>query len=56
MLEPGYNLQAEKLMGKIKILDEALKELDIQIDPLVTSDCEFEAASTTIKINPMSSF
>ncbi|CAF4778511.1 unnamed protein product [Pieris macdunnoughi] len=35
MLEPGYNLQAEKLLGKIKILDDALKDLDINIDPLL---------------------
>ncbi|GBP44396.1 Adenylate kinase 7 [Eumeta japonica] len=34
MLEPGYNLQAERLLGKIKILDDALLDLDINIDPL----------------------
>ncbi|CAB3242899.1 unnamed protein product [Arctia plantaginis] len=34
MLEPGYNLQAEKLLGKIKILDDAIKNLDIKIEPL----------------------
>lgn len=35
MLEPGYNLQAERLLGKIKILDDALIDLDIKIDPLI---------------------
>ncbi|CAG9785120.1 unnamed protein product [Diatraea saccharalis] len=42
MLEPGYNLQAEKILGKIKILDDALKDLDIKIDPLLPPEAEFE--------------
>lgn len=40
MLEPGYNLQAEKLLGKIKILDDALKDLDIKIDPLIPAEAD----------------
>ncbi|XP_026729312.1 adenylate kinase 7-like isoform X2 [Trichoplusia ni] len=57
MLEPGYNLQAEKLMGKIKILDDALQELDLQIEPLVTPECDIQdALSTSVKCNPMSNF
>ncbi|XP_072940492.1 uncharacterized protein Dpy-30L2 [Epargyreus clarus] len=42
MLEPGYNLQAEKLLGKIKILDDALKDLDIKIDPLLPPEADVE--------------
>lgn len=42
MLEPGYNLQAEKLLGKIKILDDALKDLDIKIEPLLPPEVDFE--------------
>ncbi|XP_023951612.1 adenylate kinase 7 [Bicyclus anynana] len=56
MLEPGYNLQAEKLLGKIKILDDAIKDLDIKIEPLIPKDIEFGEASTSKKkINRMSS-
>ncbi|CAH2236994.1 jg9487 [Pararge aegeria aegeria] len=55
MLEPGYNLQAEKLLGKIKILDDALKDLDIKIDPLLPRDVEFGDSSTSKKkFNEMS--
>ncbi|VVC96462.1 unnamed protein product [Leptidea sinapis] len=53
MLEPGYNLQAEKLLGKIKILDDALKDLDIKIDPLLPPECEVEDPKPHT-INPMS--
>ncbi|CAH2107413.1 unnamed protein product [Euphydryas editha] len=42
MLEPGYNLQAEKLLGKIKILDDALKDLDIKIEPLLPPEVDYE--------------
>ncbi|XP_045493648.1 adenylate kinase 7-like isoform X1 [Colias croceus] len=42
MLEPGYNLKAEMLLGKIKILDDALKELDIKIDPLLPPEAAVE--------------
>lgn len=55
MLEPGYNLQAEKLLGKIKILDDALKDLDIKIDPLLPCNVEFGDPTTSKKkINQMS--
>ncbi|KAI8428835.1 hypothetical protein MSG28_007490 [Choristoneura fumiferana] len=50
MLEPGYNLQAERILGKIKILDEALQELDIKIDPLVPPEADLESAATS-KLN-----
>ncbi|CAH2075250.1 unnamed protein product, partial [Iphiclides podalirius] len=51
MLEPGYNLKAEKLLGKIKMLDEAWKDLDIKIEPLLPPDDDFDAdgASTSKK-------
>ncbi|KAJ0179940.1 hypothetical protein K1T71_004531 [Dendrolimus kikuchii] len=45
MLEPGYNLQAEMLMGKIKILDDALKDLDIKIDPLIPPEADIPSVS-----------
>lgn len=45
MLEPGYNLQAEMLLGKIKILDDALKDLDIKIDPLIPSEADVASVS-----------
>lgn len=54
MLEPGYNLQAENLLGKIKILDDALKDLDIIIEPLITPECEIHDPPPTHTINPMS--
>lgn len=55
MLEPGYNLQAERLLGKIKILDDALKDLDIKIDPLMPADVCYEEPSDSKKdINRMS--
>ncbi|XP_035458161.2 adenylate kinase 7 isoform X2 [Spodoptera frugiperda] len=54
MLEPGYNLQAEYLLGKIKILDDALKDLDIIIEPLITPECEIHDPPPTHTINPMS--
>ena len=55
MLEPGYNLQAEKLLGKIKILDDALQDLDIKIDPLMPPDvCYKEPSDTKRDINSMS--
>lgn len=50
MLEPGYNLQAERILGKIKILDEALQDLDIKIDPLVPPEADLESAATS-KLN-----
>lgn len=57
MLEPGYNLQAERLLGKIKILDDALQDLDIKIDPLIPPEVEIdEAATPKHKINSMSAF
>ncbi|KAL0840428.1 hypothetical protein ABMA28_015683 [Loxostege sticticalis] len=56
MLEPGYNLQAEKLLGKIKILDDALKDLDIKIDPLVPPEAEVGESSSKKNINSMSAF
>ncbi|CAG5040039.1 unnamed protein product [Parnassius apollo] len=59
MLEPGYNLKAEKILGKIKILDDALKDLDIKIDPLMPPELEIDAneASTSKRnINSMSAF
>lgn len=40
MLEPGYNLQAELLFGKLKLLDDTLKDLNINIDPLVPANVE----------------
>ncbi|XP_038210514.1 adenylate kinase 7-like [Zerene cesonia] len=53
MLEPGYNLKAEMLLGKIKILDDALKELDIKIDPLLPPEAAVEETSKK-RINSMS--
>ncbi|RVE46311.1 hypothetical protein evm_009030 [Chilo suppressalis] len=53
MLEPGYNLQAEKLLGKIKILDDALKDLDIKIEPLLPQEKE-EPESSKKNITVMS--
>ncbi|KAL4703485.1 hypothetical protein ACJJTC_014355 [Scirpophaga incertulas] len=49
MLEPGFNLQAEKLLGRIKILDDALKDLDIKIDPLGTAEAEISKAESSKK-------
>lgn len=49
MLEPGYNLQAEKLLGKIKILDDAIKNLDIKIEPLyVEAEDDLQSNSAAI--------
>lgn len=57
MLEPGYNLQAEILLGKIKILDDAIKDLDLKIDPLIPPEVEIDQATTPKrKINSMSAF
>lgn len=53
MLEPGYNLQAERMLGRIKILDDALKNLEIKIDPLMPNDVEIEEEKKH-EINPMS--
>ncbi|XP_026328689.1 adenylate kinase 7-like [Hyposmocoma kahamanoa] len=53
MLEPGFNLQAEKMLGRIKLLDDALKNLEIKIDPLIPSDAEVEEEKKHV-INPMS--
>lgn len=53
MLEPGYNLQAEQMLGRIKILDEALKNLDIKIDPLLPPEAEIDEEKKHV-INPMS--
>ncbi|XP_047527068.1 adenylate kinase 7-like [Vanessa atalanta] len=53
MLEPGFNLQAEKILGKIKILDDALKDLDIKIEPLLPPEVDFEFNSKK-SINIMS--
>ncbi|CAH0727771.1 unnamed protein product, partial [Brenthis ino] len=55
MLEPGYNLQAEKLLGKIKILDDALQDLDIKIEPLMPANVSFgEPNSPKKNIDSMS--
>ncbi|XP_049866241.1 adenylate kinase 7-like [Pectinophora gossypiella] len=55
MLEPGYNLQAEMLLGRVKMLDEALRGLDIKIDPLIPPELRIEEDPTKKKsINPMS--
>ncbi|XP_052753558.1 adenylate kinase 7-like [Galleria mellonella] len=55
MLEPGYNLQAERLLGKIKIVDDALKELDIKIDPLLPPEAGVDEVYNSKKnINRMS--
>lgn len=55
MLEPGYNLQAEKLLGKIKILDDAIKDLDIQIEPLLPDlDDKEETKKAPVNLNVMS--
>ncbi|XP_063379334.1 adenylate kinase 7-like [Cydia fagiglandana] len=54
MLEPGYNLQAEKILGKIKILDDALQDLDIQIEPLAPPEAELPSPSSPPKPKPMS--
>ncbi|XP_063839606.1 adenylate kinase 7-like [Ostrinia nubilalis] len=56
MLEPGYNLQAEKLLGKIKILDDALKDLDIKIDPLIPPEAEVGESGDKKNISSMSAF
>lgn len=53
MLEPGYNLKAEMLLGRIKILDDALKDLDIQIDPLLPPEA-IEENKDKKSINQMS--
>lgn len=53
MLEPGYNLQAERMLGRIKILDDALKNLEIKIEPLMPQDAEIEEEKKH-EINPMS--
>lgn len=53
MLEPGFNLQAEKMLGRIKLLDDALKNLEIKIDPLMPPDAEIEGEKKHV-INPMS--
>lgn len=53
MLEPGFNLQAERMLGRIKLLDDALKNLEIKIDPLIPSDAEVEEEKKHV-INPMS--
>ncbi|XP_068630658.1 adenylate kinase 7-like [Battus philenor] len=57
MLEPGYNLKAERIMGKIKILDEALKDLNINIEPLLPADVDVnvgEATTSKKEVNRMS--
>lgn len=46
MLEPGYNLQAELLFGKLKLLDDTLRDLDIKIDPLIPPEAEIGEASS----------
>lgn len=56
MLEPGYNLQAEKILGKVKMLDEALKDLDIDIEALIPQEAEVpgeEVAASKKKIEEM---
>lgn len=53
MLEPGYNLQAEKMLGRIKLLDDALKNLEIKIDPLMPPEVEIEDEKKHV-IDPMS--
>lgn len=52
MLEPGYNFQAENLLGKIKILDDALQDLDIVIEPLIPSSCEVTSSEPS-KVDTM---
>ncbi|XP_063361039.1 adenylate kinase 7-like [Cydia amplana] len=54
MLEPGYNLQAEKILGKIKILDDALQDLDVQIEPLAPPEAELPSPPSPPKPKPMS--
>ncbi|XP_030023448.2 adenylate kinase 7 [Manduca sexta] len=49
MLEPGYNLQAEKILGKIKILDAALKDLDIKIEPFMPLTADPKGPSSSKK-------
>lgn len=59
MLEPGYNLKAEKILGKIKLLDKAWKDLDINIEPLLPPDDDFgsdKASTSKKKIDSMSAF
>lgn len=53
MLEPGYNFQAEMLLGKIKILDDALQDLEIVIEPLIDSESDISSPEPSHKINPM---
>ncbi|XP_063532163.1 adenylate kinase 7-like [Cydia strobilella] len=54
MLEPGYNLQAEKILGKIKILDDALQDLDVKIEPLAPPEAELPSPPSPPKPKPMS--
>ncbi|KAJ8732098.1 hypothetical protein PYW08_014828 [Mythimna loreyi] len=54
MLEPGYNFQAENLLGKIKILDDALQDLEIVIEPLVTPECDISGPDASRKMTVMS--
>lgn len=54
MLEPGYNFQAEKLLGKIKILDDALKDLDIVIEPLMSPEAKGDDGPSKHQIMSMS--
>ncbi|KAJ2946944.1 hypothetical protein O0L34_g16290 [Tuta absoluta] len=56
MLEPGFNLQAELLLGRVKIVDEALKDLDIQIEPLLPPELEFKNKEEKVKFNKMTNF
>lgn len=53
MLEPGYNLQAEMLLNKIKIFDDELKDLDVKIDLLLPSEIEIEQTCISKKDNKM---
>lgn len=54
MLEPGYNFQAENLLGKIKILDDALQDLEIVIEPLINSQGDIGNPEPSRKTNYMS--
>ncbi|KAG7299423.1 hypothetical protein JYU34_016376 [Plutella xylostella] len=46
MLEPGFNLQAEKLMGKIKLLDDTIENLQIKIDPFLPEEVQYRPSSS----------
>lgn len=53
MLEPGFNLQAERMLGRIKLLDDALQNLEIKVDPLMPPEAEVKEKEKHV-IHPMS--